>query len=90
MSDDIAQWLEGLGLGQYAQAFTDNDIEFKNLRRLTEDDLKELGLRSSRSIGAIGPSRRRPPVKVVVFQRPCGTALATLRAATQKTENIAL
>ncbi len=26
MADDIAQWLEGLGLGQYAQAFAENDI----------------------------------------------------------------
>ncbi len=23
MADDIAQWLEGLGLGQYAQAFAE-------------------------------------------------------------------
>ena len=44
MADDIAQWLEGLGLGQYAEAFAENDIESKNLPRLTEDDLKELGL----------------------------------------------
>ncbi len=44
MADDIAQWLEGLGLGQYAQAFAENDIKLKNLPRLTEDDLKELGL----------------------------------------------
>ncbi len=26
MAEDIAQWLEGLVLGQYAQAFADNDI----------------------------------------------------------------
>ncbi len=44
MADDIAQWLEGLGLGQYVQAFAENDIELKNLTRLTEDDLKDLGL----------------------------------------------
>ena len=44
MADDIARWLEELGLGQYAHVFADNDIEFKNLPRLTEDDLKELGL----------------------------------------------
>ena len=44
MADEIAHWLEGLGLGQYAQAFAENDIELKNLPRLTEDDLKELGL----------------------------------------------
>lgn len=44
MADSIAQWLDGLGLGQYAQAFAENDIEFANLSRLTEDDLKELGM----------------------------------------------
>ncbi len=44
MSDDITQWLEGLGLGQYAQAFADSDIKFEILPRLTEDDFKDLGL----------------------------------------------
>jgi class 3 adenylate cyclase len=44
VSDDIAQWLEGLGLGQYAQAFADNGIGLDVLPRLSEDDLKELGL----------------------------------------------
>ncbi len=43
MADDIAQWPEGLGLGQYAEAFVENDIEFKNLPRLTEADLKGIG-----------------------------------------------
>ncbi len=44
MADDIAQWLEQLGLGQYAQAFTDNGIDFDVLPRLTDDILKEFGL----------------------------------------------
>ncbi len=26
MAEDIAQWLDSLGLGQYAQAFADNGI----------------------------------------------------------------
>ena len=26
MAEDIAQWLDGHGLGQYAQAFAENDI----------------------------------------------------------------
>jgi class 3 adenylate cyclase len=43
MADDIAQWLDELGLGRYGQAFADNDIEFANLPHLTEDDLKEMG-----------------------------------------------
>ena len=44
MADDIAQWLEGLGLGQYAEAFAENDVDIKNLVLLSDADLKELGL----------------------------------------------
>ena len=44
MSDDITQWLEGLGLGQYAQAFAENDIDLRTLPHLSDDDLKDLGL----------------------------------------------
>ena len=44
MADDIARWLEGLGLGQYAQAFAENDIDLRALPHLSDDDLKELGL----------------------------------------------
>src|SRR6266851_2996513 len=43
---DVAEWLRGLGLGQYAPAFRDNDIDGKVLRRLTGEDLRELGVRS--------------------------------------------
>ena len=43
---DVAQWLGELGLGQYAAAFHDNDIEFKLLPRLTDEQLKELGVNS--------------------------------------------
>jgi class 3 adenylate cyclase len=44
MSDDIKSWLERFGFGKYADAFTENEIDFRALLRLTEDDLKELGL----------------------------------------------
>ncbi len=40
MADDIAQWLEGLALGQYAQAFAENDIDIEVLFELTDADLK--------------------------------------------------
>ena len=43
---DVAKWLRGLGLEQYAPAFRDNDIDAKVLRRLTGEDLRELGVRS--------------------------------------------
>ncbi|MGI9301266.1 MAG: ATP-binding protein [Gammaproteobacteria bacterium] len=44
MNDYVGQWLEGLGLGQYAKAFEDNDVEFRALAYLTDEDLKELGV----------------------------------------------
>ena len=43
---DIAEWLRGLGLDQYASAFRDNDIDAEVLRRLTAEDLRELGVAS--------------------------------------------
>ncbi len=42
----IADWLEKLGLGQYAQRFAENDITFAILPDLTDQDLKELGVTS--------------------------------------------
>ncbi len=44
MAVDIPQWLDSLGLGQYAQAFAENGVELQHLPHLTDDDLKELGL----------------------------------------------
>jgi class 3 adenylate cyclase len=42
----IADWLQKLGLGQYAQHFAENDINFTILPDLTDQDLKELGVAS--------------------------------------------
>src|SRR5262245_11455646 len=43
---DVRSWLEGLGLGQYADAFAANHIDARVLRALTADDLRELGVAS--------------------------------------------
>jgi class 3 adenylate cyclase len=37
-------WLEGLGLGQYAQLFADNGIDLSVLPELTDQDLEKLGV----------------------------------------------
>src|SRR6185312_4446292 len=42
----VADWLEKLGLGQYAQRFAENDIDFAVLAKLNDADLKELGVTS--------------------------------------------
>ena len=41
---DIAEWLRGLGLGRYTQAFQDAEVTTEVLSELTEADLRELGL----------------------------------------------
>jgi class 3 adenylate cyclase len=43
---DLAEWLDRQGLGQYAQTFVENNIEYSVLPDLTEDDLKKLGVSS--------------------------------------------
>jgi SAM domain (Sterile alpha motif) len=42
----VAEWLQKLGLGQYARRFAENDISFSILPHLTDLDLKELGVQS--------------------------------------------
>ena len=39
-----AEWLEKLGLGQYAQRFAENDVSFSILPDLTDQDLKAIGV----------------------------------------------
>ena len=42
----IADWLENLGLGQYAQRFAENDVDFDILSDLTDQDLEKIGVTS--------------------------------------------
>lgn len=41
---DLLTWLERLGLSKYAAALEENDVDLELLRRLSEQDLRELGL----------------------------------------------
>src|SRR5438128_10331403 len=40
----IADWLDKIGLGEYARRFADNAIDLSVVRDLTEQDLKDLGV----------------------------------------------
>jgi class 3 adenylate cyclase/tetratricopeptide (TPR) repeat protein len=44
MSVSIGNWLHQLGLGKYADAFVENDVDVRALPHLTEADLRELGV----------------------------------------------
>jgi class 3 adenylate cyclase/tetratricopeptide (TPR) repeat protein len=47
----IADWLQKLGLGQYAQRFAENEIDVFVLPHLTDQDLKDIGV-------PLGPRRK--------------------------------
>ena len=41
---DLAQWLEELGMSEYAQSFVENGIDLTVLPDLTDQDLKDIGV----------------------------------------------
>ena len=57
----ITDWLEKLGMSEYAQRFAESRIDFSVLRDLTDQDLKELGVLLSdrrKLLRAIAPTKR--------------------------------
>ena len=66
---DVMAWLRGLGLEQYAPAFSDNDIDSEVLRDLTAEDLASLGVASvghrRKLLAAIAGLREAPAVPAV-------------------------
>src|SRR5271167_1565376 len=64
---DIAAWLRGLGLEQYAPAFAQNDIGPDLLPSLTAEELKEIG------IASLGHRRRL--LEAIAALRPAPAAV---------------
>lgn len=44
MRSDITAWLHGVGLGKFADAFVENDVDLSLVSSLTRDDLHDLGI----------------------------------------------
>jgi hypothetical protein len=61
----IADWLEKLGLSEYAQRFVENDIDFPILPDLTDQDLEKIG------IASLG--HRRKPLRAIANLACCVT-----------------
>src|SRR5215468_4046428 len=65
MAENVADWLHGLGLEQYAPSFAANDIDSEVLPELTADDLMGLGVTSighrRKLLAAIAALRTAPP-----------------------------
>jgi class 3 adenylate cyclase/predicted ATPase len=41
---DMQQWLDDMGLGQYAETFAESDVDYEILPELTEQDLKDMNV----------------------------------------------
>src|SRR5215472_16845105 len=76
---DIADWLRGLGLEQYAQLFRDNDIDGEILVGMNAEDLKELGISSfghrRRLLNAITALGGAPATRDVAQSAPSVTSV---------------
>jgi hypothetical protein len=59
----IADWLEKLNLGQYAQRFAENDIDVPVLGHLTDADLEKIGV----SLG------HRRKILAAIAELPCAS-----------------
>ena len=87
----IRRWFEGLGLGQYAEAFEAEEIEIGDLRDLEEADLEKLGLpmgprkRLLRAIAALEGEPKRASEAPTETDRP---ALAARYAPAPLAEKI--
>jgi class 3 adenylate cyclase len=73
---EITDWLEKLGMAEYAQRFVENDIEISVLRYLTDQDLKDLGvslghrrkiLATITDLNGVAPELSSPPESSVLL-----------------------
>ena len=78
---DIAEWLRGLGLERYTQAFQDAEVTTEVLPELTEADLRELGLPLGprktvlKAIHAHGPLTAPVPIEARASAGPAKLAV---------------
>ena len=89
----IADWLEKLGMSEYAERFAESDVDTSVLRDLTDQDLKELGvslghrrkmLRAIAELAGAAPTSPQPALTEPKSQDPAerGQSAAILTAAT--------
>jgi hypothetical protein len=77
----IAEWLEKLGMSESAQCFAENKIDVSVLRHLTDQDLKDIGI-------ALG-HRRKILAAIAEFARAAPAVSKPVLAAEPKTRDSA-
>ena len=85
---DVGTWLRGLGLGQYEATFRENEIDETVLPKLTQENLKEIGVTALghrlKLLDAItllrgdattkAPSSEAPSVRLSLLKTPLSVA----------------
>ena len=86
----IADWLEKLGMSEYAPRFTENRIDFSVLPDLTDQDLEKMGVilgdrrKMPRAIAALNSgTTAAAPVATSALAAPFNAPLSKPRAATE-------
>lgn len=75
---DVTEWLTGLGLAEYANAFAENKVGLGDLPTLTDEDLKGLGVTAlghRKRILAASAAIARSPLDDLVEQWPSVLAI---------------
>ena len=80
---DIDGWLRGVGFAQYAEMFRANDIDIEQLSRLTNDDLKDIGVVS------LGHRKKLLEAIAALVAAPEAPAPIPVTATESKTEDTA-
>jgi class 3 adenylate cyclase len=76
----VAEWLEQLGMSEYASRFAENDIDTSVLRDLTDQDLKELGVslghrrKLLRAIAELDGTQTAAPLRPLTEPKPQDSA----------------
>ena len=87
MAQEISEWLEKLGMSEYAQHFAENDIDLAVLGELTDQDLKELGVASlghrRKILRAIAEVTDAPAAAAPALSRPAAAPRPAPSAAPQ-------
>ena len=71
----IADWLESLGMSEYAQRFAENDIDCTILSDLTDQDLKDIG------VASLGHRRKLLRAIATFGDPPVASSATSLEAA---------
>jgi hypothetical protein len=55
---DLAHWLQELGMSEHAERFAENKVDASVLRHLTDQDLKDMGGSAWESAKNVGGDRK--------------------------------